>query len=94
MTTQKYPRGWNEARIQRVLEYYESQTDEEVAAEIEAGFERTTMEVPRALVPVVRELIAHRKSSQIKKTQSNTLPTTNRAQRKSKSQRSSRAVRG
>ena len=37
MTTQKYPRGWNKARIQRVLEYYESQTDTEVAAEIEAG---------------------------------------------------------
>jgi len=66
MTPQKYPRGWNEARIQRVLEYYESQTDEEVAAEIKAGLERTTMEVPRALVPVVRELIAQRKSSKIK----------------------------
>jgi hypothetical protein len=70
MTTQKYPRGWNEARVQRVLDYYESQTDEEVAAEIEAGLESTTMEVPRALVPVVRELIAKRKSVRIKKTHS------------------------
>jgi hypothetical protein len=94
MTTQKYPRGWNKARIQRVLEYYESQTDEEVATEIEAGLERTTMEVPRALVPVVRELIANRKSSHIKKTHITTLQPTNRAQRKSKSQRGSRAVRG
>jgi hypothetical protein len=68
MTTPKYPRGWNEARVQRVLEYYESQTDEEVAAEIEAGLESTTMQVPRALVPVVRELIAKRKSSRTKKT--------------------------
>ena len=93
MTTQKYPRGWNQARVQRVLEYYESQTDEEVAAEIEAGFDRTTMEVPRALVPLVRELIANRKSAQLKKMH-NTLQPTNRAQRKSKAPRSSRAVRG
>ena len=61
MTTKKYPRGWNEARIRRVLKYYESQTDEEAAAEIESGLESTTMEVPTALVPVVRELIAKRK---------------------------------
>ena len=58
MTTKKYPRGWNEARIRRVLKYYESQTDEEAVAEIESGLESTTMEVPTALVPVVRELIA------------------------------------
>ena len=37
MTTEKYPRGWNDARVRRVLEYYESQADEEAAAEIEAG---------------------------------------------------------
>ena len=93
MTPQKYPRGWNEARVQRVLEFYESQTDEEVADEIEAGFERTTMEVRRALVPVVRGLIANRKSSHIKKTH-NTLQPPIRARRKSKSQRGSRAARG
>jgi len=94
MTTQKYPSGWNEARVRRVLEYYESQTDEEAAAEIEAGLERTTMEVPRGLVPVVRELIAKRKASHIKKTHNTTLQPTNRAQRKAKSQKGSRAVRG
>jgi len=66
MTTKKYPRGWNEARIRRVLEYYESQTDEEAAAEIESGLESTTMEVPTPLVPVVRELIAKRKSTRAK----------------------------
>ena len=66
MTTKKYPRGWNEARIRRVLEYYESQTDEAAAAEIESGLESTTMEVPTALVPVVRELIAKRKSTRAK----------------------------
>ena len=63
MTNEKYPRGWNEARVRRVLEYYESQSDEEAAAEIEAGFQSTTMEVPRGLVPVVRQLIAKRRAA-------------------------------
>ena len=63
MTNEKYPRGWNEARVRRVLEYYESQSDEEAAAEIEAGFKSTTMEVPLGLVPVVRHLIAKRRSA-------------------------------
>ena len=73
MTTEKYPRGWNEARVRRVLEYYESQSDEEVAAEIEAGSESTTMEVPRALVPAVRVLIAKSKAARAKKTDNTTL---------------------
>jgi hypothetical protein len=61
MTAEKYPRGWNEARVRRVLEYYESQSDEEAATEIEAALESTTMQVPVALVPAVRRLIAKRK---------------------------------
>ena len=67
MIKQKYPKGWNERRIRRVLAHYESQTDEEAAAEIESGLERTTMEVPTALVPVVRELIAKRTSARARK---------------------------
>ena len=61
--SEKYPCGWNEARIRRVLEYYESQSDEEAAAEIEAGLKSTTMEVPQGLVPVVRQLIAKRRAA-------------------------------
>jgi len=94
MTTEKYPRGWNRARVQQVVEYYESQTDEQVAAEIEAGLKSTTMEVPRALVPAVRELIAKRKTSSTKKTHNTTLQPTNRARTKSKLRKSARAVRG
>jgi hypothetical protein len=93
MSTEKYPRGWNKAKVQRVLDYYESQTDEEVAAEIQSGLNRTTMEVPRALVPTVRELIAVRRASRTKKTH-NTLQPTNRARGKSKMRKSARAVRG
>jgi len=82
MTTERYPRGWNQARVQRALEYYESQTDEEVAAEIEAGLNSTTMEVPRALVPAERELIAKRKRAPAKKTHNKGLqPSASRAKR-------------
>ena|SRR3989337_2324720 len=68
MTNEKYPRGWNEARVRRVIEYYESQSDEEAAAEIEAGLKSTTMEVPHGLVPVVRQLIAKRRSARAHQT--------------------------
>ena len=94
MTTEKYPRGWNKARVRRVLEYYESQSDGEAAAEIEAGFESTTMEVPRALVPTVRHLIAKRMAARAKKTHNTTLQPSSRAHRKAKSQRNPRAARG
>jgi len=57
----KFPPGWNEERVQRVLAHYESQTEEEAVAEDEAAFEatdQTVMEIPTDLVPKVRELIA------------------------------------
>jgi hypothetical protein len=62
MTKQsKYPKGWDEARVNRVLEHYETQSEEEAVAEDEAAYEdrgQTFMEVPNELVPVVRELIS------------------------------------
>ena len=63
MTQSRYPVGWDEERVRRVLEHYEAQSDEEAVAEEEAAFDETThtmMEVPVDLVPVVRELIARR----------------------------------
>ena len=57
----KFPAGWNEERVKRVLEHYETQSEEEAVAEDEAAFEaagQTLMEVPNKLVPKVRELIA------------------------------------
>jgi len=63
----RFPPGWDENRVRRVLEHYEAQTDEEAVAEDEAAFEQTThtaMEVPVELVPAVRDLIAkHRLSN-------------------------------
>ena len=62
MTKQsKYPKGWDEARVKRVLEHYETQSEEEAIAEDEAAYEdkdHTFMEIPNDLVPTVRVLIA------------------------------------
>ena len=45
MNQSKFPPGWDEERVRRVLAHYEDQT-------------QTFMEIPNELVPVVRELIA------------------------------------
>jgi len=61
MKQHNFPPGWDEERVKRVLAYYESQSEEEAVADDEAAFEtpgQTLMEVPTALVPEVRELIA------------------------------------
>ena len=65
MKQQRFPRGWDEDRVQRVLEHYESQTEDEAVAEDEAAWEDTThtfVAVPVESVDEVLKLIArHRK---------------------------------
>lgn len=67
MTKQsRFPKGWDEARVKRVIEHYESQSETEAVAEDEAALalqDQTLMEVPNDLVPVVRELIAKRRKA-------------------------------
>ncbi len=61
MKKTRFPEGWDEARVRRVLEHYESQTEDEAVAEDEAAYEDRThslVGVPVELVPAVRELIA------------------------------------
>ena len=61
MRQQRFPPGWDEERVRKVLTHYEEQNDNEALAEDEAAFEdsaQTVMEVPNELVPAVRELIA------------------------------------
>jgi hypothetical protein len=65
MSQTKFPPGWDEERVRRVLEHYEKQSDEEAVAEDEAAYESTTdttMAVPIDLVPTVRQLIAKRRA--------------------------------
>ena len=65
MSHKKLPPGWDESRVRRVVDHYESQTDDEAATEDQEAFESTThtaMEVPVELVPEVRQLIAKRRA--------------------------------
>jgi hypothetical protein len=64
MSQSKFPDGWDEEKVRRVLAHYEEQTDEDALLEDEAGIEpsETVMNVPHDLVPKVRELIAKRRS--------------------------------
>lgn len=66
MSNQKFPPGWDEARVRDVLAHYESQTEDEQFAEIEAALESegvTLMAVPSELVPEVRALLARSQGS-------------------------------
>jgi hypothetical protein len=62
----RFPLGWNEARVQRVLKHYERQSESEAVAEDEAAYRSTTttvMKIPVKLVPAVRALLAKRRAS-------------------------------
>jgi hypothetical protein len=66
MREKKFPPGWNEKRVQKVIANYERQTEEEAVAEDEAAFQQpaqTVIEVPKELLPVIRDLIAKHKES-------------------------------
>jgi hypothetical protein len=63
----RYPAGWDEARVQKVLAHYEIQTEEEAVAEDEAALAHpnsTLMPVPLELVPTVQQLIAEHEAKQ------------------------------
>lgn len=60
MKNTNFPPEWNE---ERVLQHYDSLTEDEEVAEDEAAFEdaaQTVMAVPTELAPEVRALIAER----------------------------------
>jgi len=61
MKGNRFPPGWDEERVKKVLMHYEEQTEEEAVAEDEAAFEdqaQAVIEVPKALLPAIRELLA------------------------------------
>lgn len=65
MKRNRFPAGWNEARVGKVLEHYEGQTEDEAVAEDEAAFQlrgQTVMVVPKGLVPQITRLIEGRRS--------------------------------
>jgi hypothetical protein len=57
---QKYPPGWDEARVRKLAEHYDNQSEDEAVAEIEAALNdknQTLMMVPTELVPEIVKLI-------------------------------------
>ena len=61
MKQTKFPAGWDQERVREIIEYYESQTDDEALAEQKHVLEKqkeTLVDVPIELLPFVRELIA------------------------------------
>jgi hypothetical protein len=61
MKKSRFPKGWDEDRVKRVLDHYENQTENEAVAEDESAWKDTShtfIEVPNELVPAVRELLA------------------------------------
>ncbi len=65
MKKNKFPKGWDEKRVKKVLEHYEKQTENHAVAEDEAIFKdpgHAVIEVPHSLLPIIRELIAKHES--------------------------------
>ena len=62
MSETKLPKGWDDAKLRRVLAHYEEQTEQDALIEDEDGVQsaETVMSVPYELVKEVRELIAKR----------------------------------
>ena len=66
MRQNRFPPGWSESRVQRVLAHYERQSEVEAVAEDEAAYRSTTstvMKISVKLVPEVRALLARRRAS-------------------------------
>lgn len=65
MKRNRFPAGWNEARVQKVLAHYEKQTEVEAVAEDEAAFamrDHALVIVPKRLVPEITKFIERRPS--------------------------------
>jgi hypothetical protein len=59
----RYPKRLDRKKVQKLIDYYENQTDQEAIDEAEAAYRNpktTMMQVPNTLVPQVRRLISKR----------------------------------
>lgn len=59
----RFPDGWNEDRVRRLLDHHKSQTGDEAVSEDEAVLvdsSQTSMAIPKGLVPSVQALLAQR----------------------------------
>ena len=66
MATNRFPPGWDEERVQRVLAHYETQTEDEAVVEDARAFKgrgRAVVQVPVELLPLIREIIAQHQAA-------------------------------
>ncbi|MHB1422976.1 MAG: hypothetical protein ACYC3I_07240 [Gemmataceae bacterium] len=66
MNEQRFPKGWNEERVKKLIAELDARTEEEWVASDEAEHAAesiTMMAVPTDLVPEVRALIARKHSA-------------------------------
>jgi hypothetical protein len=67
MNEQRFPKGWDEERVKRLLAELDARSDEEWIAADEAAAaeneEQTTITVPSALLPEIRRLLASHKTA-------------------------------
>jgi hypothetical protein len=67
MNEQRFPPGWDEQRVQRLIAELDARTDEEWIAADEAaageGTDQAVITVPAALLPEIRRLLAAHKGA-------------------------------
>jgi hypothetical protein len=65
MNEQRFPKGWNEQRVKKLIAELDARTDEEWIAADEAAAEnadgQTVITVPTVLLPEIRKLLASHK---------------------------------
>jgi hypothetical protein len=68
MSESKFPKGWDEERVKRLLDHYEGLSEDEMVAEDEAAMEdgdgQVVISVPVELLPAIRQLIATHEAAQ------------------------------
>jgi hypothetical protein len=66
MKKQRLPTGWSHKRIRELINYYDNQTEEQQAAEIESALNKkgqTVLVVPTKLVPEILELVRKKRGA-------------------------------
>ncbi len=67
MKNQRFPPGWDEERVRKVIAHHDNLTEDEELAEFEAAFNdpaQTMMSVPTELVPRIAWLMAQHQERQ------------------------------
>jgi hypothetical protein len=67
MKKQRFPKGWDERRVKKLIAELDARTDEEWVAADEAaavdGGDQAVVTVPTSLLPEIRRLLARHKSA-------------------------------